>query len=364
MSNRAKAGRAPPHYLSRRSSRDIVWAKLNYSSANIVYTDPVKYDKTQTVGSSSLIPESAKFYPPDCQFDEHCKDLSSNCDVVGRVCHCPLGYMSLLEHSGPPGGPLDSGHLSDQRPLVSSSSLASSSRTVCLQPSLLFDICTFDGQCIVTNSHCPRNYHSDSSCRCRKGFTLRDGLERYNVDGQEIVAKTVCRLDDHGKSEGFVAMVIIIGLLSLVALIACLVGLIRLRKKKQQRGDTMTGVVSDQNGGQGQGQDGGQQQPNEGNNYQGMSFQPGQQYMTSTGQIVIARSDGTLVPAQAAPTGQPLSSFPGPAGHPALGPGLPGRSNVVMGSAQAEFQNDFIEVFPMHHLEPCPDKNMSSLGMQ
>ena len=29
----------------------------------------------------------------------------------------------------------------------------------------------------------------------------------------------------------------------------------------------------------------------------------------------------------------------------------------VMGSAEAEFQNDFVEVFPMHHLEPKPDLN-------
>jgi hypothetical protein len=28
-----------------------------------------------------------------------------------------------------------------------------------------------------------------------------------------------------------------------------------------------------------------------------------------------------------------------------------------MGSVEAEFQNDFIQVFPMHHLEPLPDKN-------
>ena len=32
-----------------------------------------------------------------------------------------------------------------------------------------------------------------------------------------------------------------------------------------------------------------------------------------------------------------------------------------MGSAEAEFQNDFIQVFPMHHLEPCPEKNMTAL---
>lgn len=29
-----------------------------------------------------------------------------------------------------------------------------------------------------------------------------------------------------------------------------------------------------------------------------------------------------------------------------------------MGSVEAEFENDFIQVFPMHHLEPMPDKNV------
>lgn len=33
------------------------------------------------------------------------------------------------------------------------------------------------------------------------------------------------------------------------------------------------------------------------------------------------------------------------------------RAAVACGSAEAEFQNDFIEVFPMQHLEPKPDLN-------
>lgn len=31
------------------------------------------------------------------------------------------------------------------------------------------------------------------------------------------------------------------------------------------------------------------------------------------------------------------------------------------GSTEAEFQNDFIQVFPMHHLEPMPEKNTTYL---
>lgn len=35
-----------------------------------------------------------------------------------------------------------------------------------------------------------------------------------------------------------------------------------------------------------------------------------------------------------------------------------------MGSVEAEFQNDFIQVFPMHHLEPMPDKNAHAFIMK
>ena len=38
-------------------------------------------------------------------------------------------------------------------------------------------------------------------------------------------------------------------------------------------------------------------------------------------------------------------------------PHLMSSSPPPMGSVEAEFQNDFIQVFPMHHLEPLPDKN-------
>lgn len=38
---------------------------------------------------------------------------------------------------------------------------------------------------------------------------------------------------------------------------------------------------------------------------------------------------------------------------------MPPFRMAPMGSAEAEFQNDFIAVFPMHHLSPCPDKNTS-----
>ena len=77
------------------------------------------------------------------------------------------------------------------------------------------------------------------------------------VDGEEITAQTVCRMDaEGGKADGFVAMVIIVGLVSLVALIGCLIGLIRMQKKKrEQNGDTVVGVV-----GGGGGQSNSQQQ--------------------------------------------------------------------------------------------------------
>jgi hypothetical protein len=42
---------------------------------------------------------------------------------------------------------------------------------------------------------------------------------------------------------------------------------------------------------------------------------------------------------------------------------LPAFRMAPMGSAEAEFQNDFIAVFPMHHLEPCPEKNTTAAIM-
>lgn len=47
----------------------------------------------------------------------------------------------------------------------------------------------------------------------------------------------------------------------------------------------------------------------------------------------------------------------GGGGHHGQGGHLSTSSPPPMGSAEAEFQNDFIQVFPMHHLEPLPDKN-------
>lgn len=163
------------------------------------------------------------------------------------------------------------------------------------------------------------------------------------------------------------AMVIVIGLLTIACLIACLVGLIKLRKRKQRGQDTITGVLA-HGGGQ--------------NNQQGQ-VTPGQHYMTSSGQVVVATSDGHMVPvnqqevASIYPGQQQQQQMSGNAGYGQPPPPHVHRHQVgsggyvrpegpaaSMGSAQAEFENDFIEVFPMHHLEPCPEKNMSALIMQ
>lgn len=55
----------------------------------------------------------------------------------------------------------------------------------------------------------------------------------------------------------------------------------------------------------------------------------------------------------------PGTVITGPGGVPVAvqGPPRGQRSPPPMGSAEAEFQNDFIQVFPMYHLEPQPEKN-------
>src|SRR5690606_10192749 len=49
-----------------------------------------------------------------------------------------------------------------------------------------------------------------------------------------------------------------------------------------------------------------------------------------------------------------------PMGHHQMGSSSP----PPMGSVEAEFQNDFIQLFPMHHLEPMPDKNAHAFIMK
>lgn len=55
--------------------------------------------------------------------------------------------------------------------------------------------------------------------------------------------------------------------------------------------------------------------------------------------------------------GQATYGPPYPPGDPRWMAIPPGIDTSIMGSAEAEFQNDFIEVFPMRHLEAKPDLN-------
>lgn len=68
------------------------------------------------------------------------------------------------------------------------------------------------------------------------------------------------------------------------------------------------------------------------------------------------QNDGRRSPSRGSPL--PTSASAGAAYNVLLDPRFMAPApRSVMGSAEAEFQNDFVEVFPMHHLEPKPDLN-------
>lgn len=69
-------------------------------------------------------------------------------------------------------------------------------------------------------------------------------------------------------------------------------------------------------------------------------------HSTKNGRNRSQRTPVTQPQPAAAPVVAPATEYLGP--HQDMDRG-------VMGSSEAEFQNDFIEVFPMRHLEPKPD---------
>ena len=81
-----------------------------------------------------------------------------------------------------------------------------------------------------------------------------------------------------------------------------------------------------------------------------VTFDPRTTVFNGTGKNGRNRSSQRTIVAQpqppAAPVVAPNTEYLGP--HQDMDRG-------VMGSSEAEFQNDFIEVFPMRHLEPKPD---------
>lgn len=178
--------------------------------------------------------------------------------------------------------------------------------------------------------------------------------------------------------------VVLIVILIVLLILACTFGLIKKSKNKDRRdpfADVVTTLATDPNL-----MNVAASLPNyahpaypEYNTPVGQNIYPGSPNVTSnvatSGDVASMyahqqlRTESTIHPYSAAgyPLGQPGVALP--PGHPYSGnpygpypPGdprwmaiPPGMDRSIMGSAEAEFQNDFIEVFPMRHLEPKPD---------
>jgi hypothetical protein len=173
--------------------------------------------------------------------------------------------------------------------------------------------------------------------------------------------------------------VILIAILLVLLILACTFGLLKKSKKKDRRdpfADVMTTLSSMPPGPFDPSIIGGQYM-NQSNNPQFNAFltqqdqqQQYQQQQSQGGQS--QRGSYPQVYQQGFPssgymTGDPrFASKYTPYGPMGMNPSdprwltqgiAPGLEAGAMGSAQAEFQNDFIEVFPMQHLEPKPDLN-------
>lgn len=79
---------------------------------------------------------------------------------------------------------------------------------------------------------------------------------------------------------------------------------------------------------------------------------PGGQPSYLTGQMGQQGNMMMANPHMSTMSGQPGSHMMMQAPHPAQ---LNQFRMAPIGSASAEFENDFIGVFPHHHLQPCPD---------
>lgn len=135
-----------------------------------------------------------------------------------------------------------------------------------------------------------------------------------------------------------------VALVIFLCVIGCLIGTIAFMKWRARNSgleaDTVTTVAA---GGGMMGAPGG---PGPGG---GM---PGQVITGPNGQVIGVTGQQTQQ-GMMGPGGRPIQARPGMI-NPATGMY---QSPPPCGSAEAEFQNDFIQVFPMYHLEPQPEKN-------
>ncbi|KAI2798113.1 hypothetical protein RDWZM_000030 [Blomia tropicalis] len=175
----------------------------------------------------------------------------------------------------------------------------------CLPVARLNERCASDHQCIVNYSECKlmpvliggvnTTHHI---CKCNPGHEVDEhDTAEMNINGHTYRLNPVCTYERTG-STTWMSTLILISVLVILILVGTFVGLVRYQRWRNQPFPAST--------------------------------------ITS-----IAASPGGRMNQHSARNNHMGSSSPPP-----------------MGSVEAEFQNDFIQVFPMHHLEPMPDKNI------
>ena len=171
----------------------------------------------------------------------------------------------------------------------------------CLAVARLDERCISDHQCIVDYSECKLTTQvvagvnrTSHFCKCSHGHEL-DEHDSADIilNGRTYQIRPICSWEKSGSSSWMSAF-ILISLLVIFILIGTFVALVRYQRwRNQSFSSTITSIAA-----------------------------------------------SPCMNSNVAANNQMGSSSPPP-----------------MGSVEAEFQNDFIQVFPMHHLEPMPDKN-------
>lgn len=126
------------------------------------------------------------------------------------------------------------------------------------------------------------------------------------IGGHELRSDRSCRHFDLNIEDTYTTITVTLSIISMLALVICIFTLIKIRKNKRQLlNETISEVATS-----------------------------------------INSSQANAMTENRTPYNRDLSNLP------------------PIGSAEAEFQNDFIQVFPMHHLEPCPEKNTTPFLIQ
>ncbi|RWS23613.1 hypothetical protein B4U80_01829 [Leptotrombidium deliense] len=135
---------------------------------------------------------------------------------------------------------------------------------------------------------------------------VENGFEKVTVNGLDQISHTICRYHHHGMSNIYIGVFIFLALLTVIVAIVCVISIIKIKSNKRLNCERLPS--SEQ-----------------------VNDVPTASTSTSNNNVGISRDLSNLPP---------------------------------IGSAEAEFQNDFIPVFPMRQLEPCPEKNTTALQLQ